>query len=70
MDREHIQKLVNAIRSDYTKPNVDISMCDMCNKMTDNWFNINHHIIWRCRKCCYNSKQNLEKILEKMCDKK
>jgi len=57
------------------KPEVDISMCEKCGKMTDNW--ISHWpksrlIVWRCKECArtqaMKEREDLENILEKMCD--
>lgn len=56
------------------KPTVDVSLCEMCNKMTDRWYSKwpNWNIVWLCEKCMEKTvKQNrthLETILEKMCE--
>lgn len=57
------------------KPSVDISLCQECNKMTDNWYSDwpkDKKIIWMCKKCrdekTKKIRQDLETILEKMCD--
>lgn len=57
------------------RPTVDVSLCEKCGKMTDNWFSgwaKEQKITWMCKKCrdklSEQSRIVLENILEEMCD--
>lgn len=68
------QKLIHAIPFNTKKADVDISICEICHKMTEYWLNVNGVIIWRCKLCNEKlvklGKEQLEKTLERMCDHK
>ena len=59
------------------KPDIDVSLCAICDKMTDNWYTQwpkDREIIWMCRECqdelAKKSREKLEQTLENMCEKK
>jgi hypothetical protein len=59
------------------KPDVEVSLCIKCDKMTDNWYTYwpeNSEIIWMCRECqeklAKKSREKLEQRLENMCKEK
>jgi hypothetical protein len=80
MEEERVRKLADTmvrgfLQNGAPKPNVDISLCQACNRMTDDWYSEwpkETKIIWICKKCrdekAAKNRIELETILEKMCD--
>jgi|LakMenEpi03Aug12_release.lakeMendotaPanAssembly.Ray.scaffolds.fasta_scaffold2499223_1 ribosomal protein L37AE/L43A len=61
----------NIHTNDIDKPIFDVALCEICDKLTDNFYKDNAKIIWICKKClkekCDKNRQNLDHVLEKMC---
>jgi hypothetical protein len=80
MQEEQAKKLVHALADQYftknaPKPNVDVSMCETCGKMTDVWstgWPKDKKITWKCKDCrekeAREGQRRLELALEEMCD--
>lgn len=80
MDKKHTKQIVHSLAESYFKknasqPNVDVSLCKICNKMTDIWssgWSKDHKIIWMCKECreaqAKEQQAKLEQLLENMCD--
>jgi hypothetical protein len=80
MDEEAVKQVVHVLADAWIekgrpKPNVDVSLCIVCNKMTDLWstgYPKDKKITWKCKECrekeAKKGTEELERILENMCD--